>query len=80
MSHFLSFLVVTNACWVQEGISVAGGHDAGADLQQLCYPGGLVVDDDETVFITDAGNHRIVAWNKGGHEGHVVAGGQGKGS
>jgi hypothetical protein len=38
------------------------------------------VDDSGTVFIADSGNHRIVAWNKGDNEGHVVAGGQGKGN
>jgi sugar lactone lactonase YvrE len=38
------------------------------------------VDDDDTVFIADAENHRIVAWKKGDHEGHVVAGGQGLGN
>jgi sugar lactone lactonase YvrE len=38
------------------------------------------VDDDDTVFIADWGNHRIVAWKKGDNEGHVVAGGQGQGN
>jgi sugar lactone lactonase YvrE len=38
------------------------------------------VDDDDTVFIADCENHRIVAWKKGDNEGHVVAGGQGQGN
>jgi sugar lactone lactonase YvrE len=38
------------------------------------------VDNDDTVFIADDENHRIVAWKNGDNEGHVVAGGQGKGS
>jgi sugar lactone lactonase YvrE len=38
------------------------------------------VDDDDTVFIADIANHRIVAWKNGDNEGHIVAGGQGKGN
>jgi sugar lactone lactonase YvrE len=38
------------------------------------------VDDDDTVFIADYYNNRIVAWKKGDNEGHVVAGGQGDGN
>jgi sugar lactone lactonase YvrE len=38
------------------------------------------VDNDDTLFIADDENHRIVAWKKGDNKGHVVAGGQGKGS
>jgi sugar lactone lactonase YvrE len=42
--------------------------------------GALIADDDDTVFIADAGNDRIVAWKMGDNEGHVVAGGQGYGN
>jgi hypothetical protein len=38
------------------------------------------VDNDDTVFVADHWNHRIVAWKKGDIEGHVVAGGQGQGN
>jgi sugar lactone lactonase YvrE len=38
------------------------------------------VDDDDTVFIAEWENHRIVAWKNGDNEGHVVAGGQGEGN
>jgi DNA-binding beta-propeller fold protein YncE len=76
----LSLLVTPNARWAQHGITVAGGHGQGDGLRQLNRPFGIVVDDDDTVFIADFGNHRIVACKKGDIEGHVVAGGQGKGS
>jgi hypothetical protein len=33
-----------------------------------------------TCFVSDPGNHRIVTWKKGDIEGHIVAGGQGKGN
>jgi sugar lactone lactonase YvrE len=76
---FLSLLVTPNARWAQYGITVAGGNGGGNGLQQLDHPRGLVVDDDDTVFIADTRNHRIVTWKKGDNEGHVAAGGQGKG-
>jgi hypothetical protein len=76
----ISLLVTLDASWTQKGITVAGDHGEGDELRQLCYPQNLVVDDDDTVFIADAENHRIVAWKKGDHEGQVVAGGQGLGN
>jgi sugar lactone lactonase YvrE len=80
----VSLLVTPNAHWTQHGIIVAGGNGRGDSLQQLCYPYGIVVGDDDTKFIADHGNHRIVAWKKddieGDIEGHVVAGGQEEGS
>jgi sugar lactone lactonase YvrE len=38
------------------------------------------VDNDDTVFIADTRNHRIIAWKKDDNKGNVVAGGQGNGS
>jgi sugar lactone lactonase YvrE len=80
MSLCISLLVKNNVRWAQQGITVAGGHDEGNGLQQLHYPHGLVVDDNDTVFIADWRNHRIVAWKKGDNKGHIVAGGQGEGN
>jgi hypothetical protein len=80
LSLSLSFLVTPNARWSQHGITVAGGHGEGNDLQQLHHPCGLVVGDDDTVFIADSENHRIVTWKKDDNTGHVVAGGQRGGS
>jgi hypothetical protein len=75
-----SLLVTPNARWPQHGITVAGGYGWGSGFQELWSPRGLVVDDEDTVFIADSGNHRIVAWKKGDNEGHIVAGDQGYGS
>jgi hypothetical protein len=80
MSLSLSLLVTPVARWAQQGITVAGGHGRGNGLQQLHHPRGLVMGEDDTVFIADSDNHRIVAWKKGDTEGHIVAGGQGKGN
>ncbi|CAF4506058.1 unnamed protein product [Rotaria magnacalcarata] len=49
-------------------------------MNQLRGPHGLFVDDDQTLYIADWGNHRIVEWKAGATCGRVVAGGNGLGS
>ncbi len=50
---------------------------AGDGINQLSHPYGLYVDDDQTVYIADSQNHRIVEWKSGAPSGQVVAGGNG---
>jgi sugar lactone lactonase YvrE len=40
----------------------------------------LYVDDDQTVYVADMTNHRIMEWKSGATSGHVVAGGNGRGN
>jgi sugar lactone lactonase YvrE len=60
--------------------TVAGGYGQGNATNQLCFPYGIVVDDDQTMVIADWGNHRIVQWKVGDINGQVIAGGQGQGN
>jgi sugar lactone lactonase YvrE len=69
-----------NAKWQQNGLTVAGGNGQGNGIHQLYNPLGLYVDDDQTVYIADWSNHRIVEWKWGATSGQVVAGGNGQGS
>ena len=41
---------------------------------------GLYVDDDQTIYVADRLNHRIVEWKRNAKSGQVVAGGNGQGS
>ncbi|CAF1275398.1 unnamed protein product [Adineta steineri] len=79
-----SFLVIPdiplNAQWVQNGVTVAGGHGIGNATDQLNSPYGLFVDDDQTMVIADINNHRILQWKMGDTKGQVLAGGNGQGS
>ncbi len=68
-----------NATWIQNGITVAGGNGDGDGMNQLSYPNGLYVDDDETVYVADSYNHRIVEWKCGATSGRVAASGNGEG-
>jgi sugar lactone lactonase YvrE len=65
-----------NATWQQNGLTVAGGNG----IDQLYYPLGLSVDDDQTLYVADGSNNRIVEWKSGATSGQVAAGGNGQGS
>ncbi|CAF2002633.1 unnamed protein product [Rotaria magnacalcarata] len=69
-----------NARWKQNGLAVAGGNGKGNGINQLSHPCGLYVDDDQTVYVVDQSNHRIMEWKSGVTSGQVVAGGSGQGS
>ncbi|CAF1321724.1 unnamed protein product [Rotaria sp. Silwood1] len=69
-----------NAKWAQNGITVAGGNELGSETNQLYYPEGLYVDDDQTIYVADYYNYRIVEWKSGATNGKVVAGGNGEGN
>ncbi|CAF1375159.1 unnamed protein product [Adineta ricciae] len=72
--------ISVNVNWVQNGVIVAGGHAQGNGLNQLNYPYGICIDSQETMYVADFGNHRIVEWKKGATSGQVVAGGNRQGS
>ncbi|CAF1350947.1 unnamed protein product [Rotaria sp. Silwood1] len=69
-----------NARWQQNGITVTGGNRQGNGINQLSTPWGLYVDDDQTIYVADTSNHRIVEWKRGATSDQVVAGGNGQGS
>jgi sugar lactone lactonase YvrE len=68
-----------NTTWKQNAITVAGGNGQGNGSNQLYGPFGLYVDDNETIYVADRFNHRIVEWEFGVTSGRVVAGGNGEG-
>ncbi|CAM2728283.1 unnamed protein product [Rotaria socialis] len=63
-----------NAHWQQKGITVAGGNRSGRALNQLYHPNGLFVDDEQTVYVADRLNNRIVQWKANAATGEIVAG------
>ncbi|CAF1104096.1 unnamed protein product [Adineta steineri] len=62
-----------------EGIVVAGGNEEGNKLNQLNDPTFIFVDEEQSVYVSDTGNHRVMKWRKDAKEGRIVAGGNGKG-
>ncbi|CAM4769157.1 unnamed protein product [Rotaria magnacalcarata] len=69
-----------NTKWVQNGITIAGGNGAGSGMNQLSNPLGLCIDGNQTVYIADYLNHRIMEWKYGATAGRLVAGGIGGGN
>ncbi|CAF2096724.1 unnamed protein product [Rotaria magnacalcarata] len=73
--------IPANANWAHNGVTIAGGNGEGGAPNQLDYPQGLFVDDNQTVVIADWKNNRIMQWKNGDTtNGQVVAGGNGAGS
>ncbi|CAF0912673.1 unnamed protein product [Adineta steineri] len=62
-----------------KGIVVAVGNKQGTQLNQLNSPTFIFVDEDQSVYVSDYANHRIMKWRKDAKEGRIVAGGNGQG-
>ncbi|CAF0764137.1 unnamed protein product [Adineta steineri] len=62
-----------------EGIIVAGGNGKGNQLNQLNSPTFIFVDEDQSVYVSDLYNYRVMKWRKDAKEGTIVAGGNGQG-
>ncbi|CAF0862226.1 unnamed protein product [Adineta steineri] len=62
-----------------EGVLVAGVKGKGKQLNQLNTPTFIFVDEDQSVYVSDQENHRVMKWRKGAKKGTVVAGGNGQG-
>lgn len=58
---------------------MAGGNGPGNAVNQLYGPQSLCIDDDDTIYIVDRCNNRVVQWGKGVTIGEVIAGGSGIG-
>ena len=58
------------------GTTVAGGHGVGDKLNQLTTAYGLYLDDNQTVYVADFWNSRIMAWPVGATHGKLVVGGK----
>ncbi len=58
---------------------MAGGNGRGNQLNQLYFPFSICLDDDQTIYIADWGNHRIVEWKCNATNGRIVADGNGGG-
>ncbi|CAF3375763.1 unnamed protein product [Rotaria socialis] len=59
------------ATWSKNGITVAGGNEAGIAIHQIYWAYGLYVDDDLTIYVVERGSHRISEWKSGATNGTV---------
>jgi sugar lactone lactonase YvrE len=68
------FILFSETKWKQHGITVAGGNGRGKKLNQLSSPRGIFIDDNQTIYIADFMNDRIVEWEFNATNGKIVAG------
>ena len=62
-------------------MTVAGGNECGNAINQLNFPYGLDIDDEnQSIVIADWGNHRIIEWKMGASNGKVIAGDRRRGN
>ncbi|CAF3993543.1 unnamed protein product [Rotaria magnacalcarata] len=67
-----------NSIWKKNGVTVAGGSGPGSGMNQLHHPCGLFVDNDQTIYIAEWDNNRVVEWKSGVPCVRIVAGGNGQ--
>ena len=58
---------------------VAAGNGSGTAADQLNFPGGVMIDGNQNVYVSDVGNNRVQMWAPGATTGVTVAGGNGAG-
>ena len=75
-----SIHIGSNTRWLQDAVTVAGGNGKGKELNQLCGPRGIYIDDDQTMYIADFENNRILQWKSGATSGRIAAGGNREGN
>ncbi|CAF3840839.1 unnamed protein product, partial [Adineta steineri] len=54
--------------------------EKGENLNQLCYPRRIIVDQLGQIYVADSGNDRVMRWCEGKDEGEVVVGGKSAGN
>ncbi|CAF1247214.1 unnamed protein product [Adineta ricciae] len=61
------------------GRLVAGGHGQGNRLNQFNNPSFIFVDKEQSIYVSDCGNDRVMKWRSDAQKGVIVAGGNGEG-
>ena len=73
--HIIS-RITNNTQWKQYGITIAGGNGRGDQLNQLNCPYGSYIDtDQQSIYIAERWNQRIVEWKLNAKSGQVIADG-----
>ena len=60
-------------------MTVAGGNGKGNGLDQLYNPWGMHVDDDQSIYVADQANHRLMEWKINATSGQILIGRKGGG-
>nr|BAJ99140.1 predicted protein [Hordeum vulgare subsp. vulgare] len=73
--------ICATATWSKQGITVAGGGGTyGSAYNRLNYPDGIFIGKNQTVYVADTDNNRVMKWVKNATVGVLVAGYGGSGT
>ena len=67
-----------NQTWKQNATTIARFDEANGGLNELGFPNGIFIDHDQTIYVTDTVNDRIVEWKRNSDKPRIVAGGNGR--
>ena len=68
----ISFLIMLETVKTQ---TIAGGY-RGTMTHEFQSPNGLAIDENQTLYIADCNNHRIIAWKRNATAGEVLVSGK----
>jgi streptogramin lyase len=65
--------ICTTATWSQYGITIIGGKDHRCPFMNLNDPQGMFIDENQTVYVADSGNHRVLKWEQDASSVEIIA-------
>jgi sugar lactone lactonase YvrE len=72
---FCSFILgLSGVYWNVTGVVYAGNGTAGSALNKLSSPTGIFIDMNDTLYINDQSNYRVVSYLRDATSGTIVAG------
>ncbi len=74
LNLYSSFIGSTGLYWNVNGVTYAGTGVAGPALNQLSFPTGIFMNSNDTLYIDDASNYRVVSYLVNATTGTVIAG------
>lgn len=82
VSILLNKIIITILCTGSNiGVTVAGfSLGSGSSQSELYYPSAIFVTPNQTMFIVDTYNFRVLRWQVGDTLGYTICGGHGQGS
>jgi hypothetical protein len=74
LNLYSSLIGSTGIYWNVNGVIYAGTGIAGNALNQLSFPTGIFINSNDTLYIDDASNYRVLSYLTNATSGTVVAG------
>ncbi len=74
LNLYSSLIGSTGLYWNVNGVTYAGTGTAGNALNQLRFPCGIFINSNDTLYIDDITNYRVIAYLSNATSGTVVAG------